>query len=639
MKLFKRNIDIVLILLLGFILRFSISITHSYSNDELSAINRLQYENFDELIEFGVKTGDMHPAGVQVFMKGWSSIGGVSEGFMRFPFVICGVISIFLIFLIGKKWINRNTGIIGAAILCTLYFPIMNSEFARPYSPGLMFSLSVGWFYLKLLFDAGSKPYRNAVFLGLCYAGAMYSHYFAFMFVGWIGLSGVFFLNASNWKPYLLSGIIAIVSYLPHIAVTQFQLGVGGLQWLAPPDADWLLQFLFHAFNSSWWIIIPLTVLLILALVVKSDTRLKKSPQLILFVLWFFGIYVIGHVYSYISTPVLKYPVMLFALPFFLLLIAGVISQFRYVRFVLPAVVLGMGLSTILEKDLYGNMHYELFEEIAVDIVDWEDEYGEGNIYTVYNINNPNYMNYYANQWGRTIEFDWDVIEYGEAADIREDLLNADQEYCIVGYSARLTLPQVFETCKEFYPFIIDGTEYNNSAVYLLSKNPPTKITQSLEKLSEFNPAVLETSWQINSEYHYLATDGSMGGGERAYYELNSDNQYGPEYRFSTKDIEDLSEKYIKVEVEGEVPELGELTVSLSGERNGEVLQYRNENYWLGWDLEVMMVNNNIGYFAFSIPEFIAEADVLKISLWNRNPEIPIQLYKVSISVLDNIWN
>ena len=157
MKSLKRNIDIIIILLIGFALRFTISFTHSYSNDELSAINRLQYDNFGELIEFGVKTGDMHPAGVQVFMKMWSKIAGVNELGMRFPFVICGTLSILLIFLIGKKWINRQTGLIAAVLLSLLYFPIMNSEFARPYSPGLMFSLLTAWFYLKLLFDEKKK--------------------------------------------------------------------------------------------------------------------------------------------------------------------------------------------------------------------------------------------------------------------------------------------------------------------------------------------------------------------------------------------------------------------------------------------------------------------------------------------------
>ena len=110
----------------------------------MSAINRLQYDNWSDLIDKGVMSGDMHPAGVQVFMKGWSLLFGMNEGPMRFPFVILGVLSILLVYKIGLKWVNKSSGIYAALLLSLLYFPIMNSEFARPYSPGLFFQFAGG---------------------------------------------------------------------------------------------------------------------------------------------------------------------------------------------------------------------------------------------------------------------------------------------------------------------------------------------------------------------------------------------------------------------------------------------------------------------------------------------------------------
>ena len=255
MTFLKRHNEITLILLVGLILRLSISFIHSYSNDELSAVNRLQYDNFAELIDKGVMAGDMHPAGVQVFMKGWSAFFGINEGPMRFPFVILGVISILLVYKIGLKWVNKATGIYAALLLALLYFPIMNSEFARPYSPGLFFSLLAGWYYLKLLFDE-QRSYKDAIFLGVSFAGAMYTHHFAFMFIAWMGVSGLIFANKTNFKHILLAGGLGILLYLPHIPITKYQLNVGGLQWLAPPDADWLIQFVFHAFNDSWLLLL-----------------------------------------------------------------------------------------------------------------------------------------------------------------------------------------------------------------------------------------------------------------------------------------------------------------------------------------------------------------------------------------------
>jgi hypothetical protein len=104
-------------------------------------------------------------------------------------------------------------------------------------------------------------------------------------------------------------------------------------------------------------------------------------------------------------------------------------------------------------------------------LVDWNQKYGDENIYTVYNLSNPNYMNFYATQFGDSIQFDWDVIEFADDAAIRRDLMNRTEKYCVVGYSERLTLPQVFETVKEFYPFCIESYHYDNSAVFLMSKD------------------------------------------------------------------------------------------------------------------------------------------------------------------------
>ena len=132
-------------------MRFTISFTHSYSSDELSAITRLNFNGLSDILEFGVMKGDMHPAGVQIFEEFWSSLFGTSELALRFPFVIMGVLSIWLTYLIGKTYINKKSGIIAATLLTVMYFPILNSELARPYSPGLLFSLMVAWFWLRLL--------------------------------------------------------------------------------------------------------------------------------------------------------------------------------------------------------------------------------------------------------------------------------------------------------------------------------------------------------------------------------------------------------------------------------------------------------------------------------------------------------
>jgi hypothetical protein len=636
----RRNIDLLLIVLVGFILRITISYQHSYTNDELSAINRLRYDNIDDLIEKGVKTGDMHPAGVQVFLKGWSSVFGTGELALRLPFVICGVLSIFVIYFIGLKWFDRRAGIFAAALLSVLYFPVIQSELARPYSPGLLIALLTAWFFYKVLFYE-VKKYKDGMFLGLCFATAMYTHYFLFLFVVFIGVTGLFFLNRENFKSYFLATVIGIVLFLPHLPVALYHLQVGGLGWLGPPEKDFLFQFLFYVFNESWMLVTVLLVTLMLSFMTSAPASIFRSKYFVLITVWFFGIYLVGHVLSVVSTPLLKFPVMLFALPFFLLMIGVCISRSGFYKLMLAAVFLAGIFSTIFERDLYGERHMG-YREIARHMVDWNKEYGKENIYTVYNLSNPDYMNFYAQQFGDSVDFDWDVIEFADDYAIRNDLLNRTEEYCIVGYSERLTLPNVFETVKEFYPGIIAAYFYDNARVFLMSREENPEIWRAMVSDEPHPPVVLKERDVFQLD---LPNPDSICLGTADYCLLNDKILYYPEFVFKTTEVPGIENKYLKIVVEADCPADGQLTAFVSGTRNGKpLIQPNGEVFWMGHDLEEMLITtkNPMGegsaYWAFKIPDFIKETDELKVSLWNRNGK-PIKVYSFEIYGIEDIWS
>ena len=633
MSWWKRNIDIILILLVGFTLRFTISFTHSYSNDELSAVNRLRYTNLSDLLEFGVQKSDMHPAGVQVFMKAWSTVAGKSEVAMRFPFVLFGTASILVLFLIGKNWFNRKVGLWAAGLLAVLYFPIMNSEFARPYSPGLLISLLVGLCFYKVLFNE-NRRWRDAILLGVFFAAGMYTHYFTFLFVGFIGFTGLFFLNKSNYKYFIVSGVLGILLFLPHLSITQYHLSVGGLVWLAPPDAGWLFKFLFHAFNESWILISCLVITLSIGFFIKTDRVPFSKRNLLLPTLWFFGIFIVGFILSYLSTPILKFPVMLFAFPFFLLLVAVVLSKIPKSNLVLAFMMLLCIGSTLREKHLYGNLHYALFKEPGIKMAEWNTIYGAENIYTIYNLNSPDYINFYANEWGgEPIDFDWSTLDFDEDHALREALLSITEDYCIIGFSSRLTLVNVFETVKEFYPEVVDYVRYNNGSVFLMKKgdlnNNPGEV-EDIARFSEFG----RSEWIFNRDYATMYSKAYTG------YRLDSSNIYGPTYSFRTADLPEMGRYYLKVHIKADLKDGDQLTVAMSGERNGESVQHRGENMWIGHDLEGMLLNSesNSAYFAFKIPPYILPTDQLKINLWNRSGTA-FEISEFKISMIENIWN
>ena len=126
--------------------------------------------------------------------------------------------------------------------------------------------------------------------LGFSFAAAMYTHYFAFLFVGFMGVMGLILVKRHTILPYLISGILAVLLFLPHLEVTLYHTSLeGGLLWLPPPTSGWLFDFLFFAFNSSWFII-PVITLLVIAGIYNSII-LSKPTYLDVFNLFFWHIH------------------------------------------------------------------------------------------------------------------------------------------------------------------------------------------------------------------------------------------------------------------------------------------------------------------------------------------------------------
>ena len=150
MKIYSKSENILLagIILVAIILRFYLFDQWSLSNDELSALSRLQYESLNQCIRDGVKFNDFHPAGVEVFLWYWTGLFGSDVWVVRLPFVIMGICSVIMVYVLGKQWFNKNVALLSAASLAILEYPILFSQLARPYSPGLLFVLLYTYFWM-----------------------------------------------------------------------------------------------------------------------------------------------------------------------------------------------------------------------------------------------------------------------------------------------------------------------------------------------------------------------------------------------------------------------------------------------------------------------------------------------------------
>ena len=132
------------------------------SHDELSAIVRLNFDTFSDLIDYGVRE-DGHPAGVQVFLWCWSRLFGTSAIIIRLPFLLMGIGSIMLVFAIARKWYGEWPALLPTAVLAVTQFTVYYSVIARPYIAGLFLMLCMLYCWTRILLNKEYSLYWLAL--------------------------------------------------------------------------------------------------------------------------------------------------------------------------------------------------------------------------------------------------------------------------------------------------------------------------------------------------------------------------------------------------------------------------------------------------------------------------------------------
>ena len=304
-----------LIVVVGLVLRLW-NLDFSYSNDELSALSRVRFDSFAQLVRDGFYV-DGHPGGIQVFLYYWVKLVGMGEWAVRLPFALLGGVGIWFTIKTFARWFGPLAGLLSGAFIAFLSFPLVYSQIARPYGAGLAFAMIMVWFWTRLVFDEKPK-FSIALSYALATAACMYNHYFSFLLALIVGITGLFYLRKEKIAYYIGAGLAAVLMFSPHIYITLNHLGIGGVGlWLAKPEAWWPVDHLYYIFNESWIVIGLLLVLLVIQVLTfdkKSGLWRFRMFSLIFFILPF----LVGFFYSRMVNPVLQHSVLIFSFPFLL---------------------------------------------------------------------------------------------------------------------------------------------------------------------------------------------------------------------------------------------------------------------------------------------------------------------------------
>lgn len=318
---------IYLILLVGMVVRL-ISLNQSLWLDEATTamVSKMSLSNiFTKFLP-----GDFHPPLYYLIIKFWTSIFGYSEVALRIPSVIFGVVSTYIIYLIGKKMFNAKVGLIASIFASTSGLLIYYSQEARMYSlVVLLVTFAILTFIQKkwIIFSI------TLMLLGL-------TDYVPLFIIP------IFYIfSLKDWKKITLSLIPLLISYAIWfpIFIQQF---LGGL--------------LVNSTSPLWWKILGETSLKNLALIptkfifgrVSLDNKILYAVlDSLLCIIFFYFIYLGKNIKNsskrliclWIMVPILFAAVIGLKIP--------ILTYFRLI-FVLPAMYLliAVGLSTLNKR-------------------------------------------------------------------------------------------------------------------------------------------------------------------------------------------------------------------------------------------------------------------------------------------------
>lgn len=147
---------------------------------------------------------------------------GTSEVTLRFIPALLGVLTIPLVYLIGKEFTDRNVGIIAAAAFTFSPFLIFYSQEARAYSVMLFFVALALWVFLRAL---KTDDLVEWALFGLFSAFALWSHFYGFVIIASLILyalyvrAGTILADLRNLKPLAVAVAVFGLFSLPLLLI------------------------------------------------------------------------------------------------------------------------------------------------------------------------------------------------------------------------------------------------------------------------------------------------------------------------------------------------------------------------------------------------------------------------------------
>lgn len=331
-----------IISLIGLVLRV-VALNQSFWLDEATTANTIKNLSVSGILT-DFSPHDFHPPLYYLIAKLWSIPFGVSEIALRFLSIIFALVTIYVVYLIGKQLATKTAGNLAAILVATAPLLIYYSQEARMYAlDTLLVTLAVWWFikekwpwfaltlallgatdYLPLLIIPaflifGSIARKKAVW----WTKHLISYLPLAIFFAW-------------WAPYFGSQLTSGTTANPRwVAV----LGVANLKNLALVPVKFVLGRISFDSKFIYAAVVGSAFLVFGYVVAKTLSRTRKTKKMIMLVwLWLLVPICVAFVLAF-KFSVFSYFRLIFVVPALYLLVALGLLKVKE-QYFLPVLVL-----------------------------------------------------------------------------------------------------------------------------------------------------------------------------------------------------------------------------------------------------------------------------------------------------------
>lgn len=552
------------LLLLGALLRFYGFWNWSLTNDEFSALNRLNFDSFGELISKGVSV-DGHPAFTQIFLFYWTKIFGTSVFAIRLPFVLSGILALFFFYKLAKNCLSEQAALVALSLFSVSHLFVLYSQIARPYAFGLFFIIAFAFYWQRLISQQHKK--KDLIFFILFGLLSLLTHYFTGLMLMVLIVYGFFKIDRSKKLTYFLLSIAIGILFLPHLSITLQQISIGGVSWLPEPEGRYLIIFLEFMFNNSRLFLYTALFIPLLSFF-RNGFSFLQTKTIHLALLFLFP-YLVAYFYSIHISPLLQFSVLLFFAPFLLLAVASFIHtkiNQKATLFLVILITLTGLYSLVFQIEFFKQKRFADFKKVAELSIQWENELGEDKVVSMANFVNENYINYYLKQIQENYRYDIAPLDSLSANKKTQQLILSEKpDYVIVAFANVPAPKAIHEYIKQDYPEIVKQERFFNSEVTLYGKS-----NKAREKIftTTYTEAFSNPKWSADPAFFQ---DSVFVTDSIAYY-LSPATEYALTYKNLVSNLFTEKDKNLTLSAKVKSNTITALKLVCTIERDGEVI-------------------------------------------------------------------